>query len=464
MIQKCVKQKGAKQRGRGANDLQGAADQAATETLLPLQPKMLVIPVRLCPLRAAKYDVALRQESLWAVQAVHTMLTRMVLFECKCCRERFPAFHPAYEPPEALDLLKRTKTGLASCDISVHEWDEAPAPPKASEEELLVAAHHTGTCLRCWLDVEKLKAALPSGSGEKHVVPLRNFKNHMDPLFRFPYDRYWHLFLQATEVEELLLALEHMVVHTISIRKSFTKFKKNTIAFEQDLPAFARRLGLLDHFSVGDRVNSVRGPGHDVTRPVRYQRDAQTHELELHAVDEERRLVYPAQVIAVNGDGTLELEYRHGGRGKERVDQVEARVQMPWHPKQMRNKLVIMLRRNIGRGVVIEGIQVRWWLVAQILQALTEMGPYRLDGSIGPMHKYYDPRLFHVMSEEEIMRECAPWERTAKYRPLQKRRSSSRRPASTCAGSGMRERIGGGGGRAGGGRGFVFSVGVDAAV
>ena len=67
------------------------------------------------------------------------------------------------------------------------------------------------------------------------------------------------MFLQATEVEALLLALEHMVVHTIGVRRSFTKFKKNTIAFEQDLSTFARRVGLMDHFRVGDRVNSVRG-------------------------------------------------------------------------------------------------------------------------------------------------------------------------------------------------------------
>ena len=67
-----------------------------------------------------------------------------------------------------------------------------------------------------------------------------------------------------------------------------------------------------------------------------------------------------------------------------------------------------MLRRNIGRGEVIEGIQVRWWLVAQILQALTEWGPYRLDGSEGPMHKYYDPRLFDMRSESELKEELAP--------------------------------------------------------
>ena len=235
-------------------------------------------------------------------------------------------------------------------------------------------------------------------------MPLRGFRNHMDPLYLFPYEKCWHLFSQANEVEAMLLSLEHMVVHMITVSCGFTKFRKNTIAFEQDLPSFAQRHGLLDHFRVGDWVNSVRGPGENPNRPERLACDESSKEvLEQHAVDEEGRLVYPAEVVEVRGDGVLKLEYRHGGIGFERVEDVEARLQMPWNPKLLRNKLMIMLRRNVGRGAVIEGLQVRWWLVAQILQALTEIGPYRMDGSHGPMHKSYDPRRFRVLSEAEIL-------------------------------------------------------------
>ena len=56
----------------------------------------LVVPLKKFPVRVAKYDVRLRDQSLRAVQAMHAILSRMVLFNCGVCRERFPTFHPAY--------------------------------------------------------------------------------------------------------------------------------------------------------------------------------------------------------------------------------------------------------------------------------------------------------------------------------------------------------------------------------
>ena len=49
----------------------------------------------------------------------------------------------------------------------------------------------------------------------------------------------------------------------------------------------------------------------------------------------------------------------------------------------------------------------RWGLVSNILHALTAMGRWRLDGALGPMHKWYDPRSFDVLSHEEIMTQRA---------------------------------------------------------
>ena len=37
---------------------------------------------------------------------------------------------------------------------------------------------------------------------------------------------------EANEVEAMLLALDHMVVHMITVSRGFTRFRKNTIAFE----------------------------------------------------------------------------------------------------------------------------------------------------------------------------------------------------------------------------------------
>ncbi len=59
-------------------------------------------------------------------------------------------------------------------------------------------------------------------------------------------------------------------------------------------------------------------------------------------------------------------------------------------------------------GRVLEGLEVRWGLVVRVLQALTRLGPWRVDGSIGPMHRWYDPRLFDVLSEEQVRWKYAP--------------------------------------------------------
>ena len=100
------------------------------------------------------------------------------------------------------------------------------------------------------------------------------------------------------------------------------------------------------------------------------------------------------------------VEYDSGGEGLERRENLTPRPMMPWHPKDV--PLHIMLRRNVGRGKdVLEGLEVRWAFVANLLRALCAFPrkdcPRRLGGSDAePMHKYYDPRLFHMMGEEEL--------------------------------------------------------------
>ena len=61
-----------------------------------------IVQLKALPRRVAKYEVALRESSLRAVQAMHTILWRMVRFDCNDCNERFPTFHPAYVPPPAI--------------------------------------------------------------------------------------------------------------------------------------------------------------------------------------------------------------------------------------------------------------------------------------------------------------------------------------------------------------------------
>ena len=129
----------------------------------------VLVPVKRVPLRVAKFDVVLKESALAAVHAKRTMLTRMVLFTCNTCRERFPTFHPAYMPPSWLNmhLLRQGRDGLARCNVEVASWD---APPLFSycKSDLLIAASHTGVCKRCHVDLEEQKRRL--GDGEEGSI------------------------------------------------------------------------------------------------------------------------------------------------------------------------------------------------------------------------------------------------------------------------------------------------------
>ena len=143
---------------------------------------------------------------------------------------------------------------------------------------------------------------------------------------------------------------------------------------------------------MGDRVNSSRGPGEDRAHPMKRGRQA-TEEEKMFAVDDEGYLVFPATVRKVEG-AELYLEYdgkSEGLFGWESMDHVRPRVCMPWHPKFLKGDFSIMLRRNVGQGVVMEGPEVRWWVVSALLKVLMRY------------HKWYreDRRLFDVALQED---------------------------------------------------------------
>ena len=102
---------------------------AAVEKRCALYAKCLVIPVNRLPLRGARYDVSLRDALLRAVHAMHAILSRMVMFQCSWCRERFPTFHPAFCPPPSLDMcmLKRQVGGVPLFNMEVAQWTEHTA-------------------------------------------------------------------------------------------------------------------------------------------------------------------------------------------------------------------------------------------------------------------------------------------------------------------------------------------------
>ena len=396
---------------------------------------VVVVPVKHLELRAAKYDVFLRESPLWATLAMHTILSRMVMFHCTTCNKRFPTFHPAYRPPDHLDLelLGRPLTNkrnlrLPPCCVDVATWDSVP-PLKESEEELLVAREYTGLCVNCHRDIrqelEKVRKTDPAAE-ETSVIPLRGWQNRMDPCYRFPWHDLADLFASATVTESRFVSLEHMQVDFVTVRKTrLDIFRKNIISFPQSLQRFARRM--LRHYRVGDRVNSVRGPGADLERGVVYARDATDQDRTAFATNKEGHLVFPGTVTRVEGVERVYVKYDHSGDKEfsERVEWLQPRVQMPWNPQDLQGQLVIMLTQNVRHGDPIEGLEVRWGLVCKILKALTahpalypkvtQGDPWRFGGSNDePMHRWYDPKhgMFDVLSEEKVRMMYAPrvWE------------------------------------------------------
>jgi hypothetical protein len=388
----------------------------------PIRQLMRVIPFKQVPLRVSKFDVALKAAPLRAVHAAQTILTRMVMFRCLVCNERFPTFHPAYEPPADLDLflLKRQAGGVPHCNMEVASWTELP--PFEEDAETGIARRCTGTCLACHKDIEAQSRRQQDGGQEDSVpVPRRSYLNVMDPLWNFPKQFAW-LFRQATVTESCLVALDFMQVYFCTVRKTMMHvFKKNTISFPQDIGNFFGRMGAMKQFRVGARVNSTRGPGPNAADPDRSSRvwtEASVDDQRRFAKDGNGRMLFAATVVGVRSNGDLVVSYDQAGdsdaQGVERSENVTSRIQMPWEPRQIQENLVILLRRNVGYGQVLEGLEVRLVLVSKIIRALSSYPelhalPWREGGQWRePMHKYYDPRLFDVLDEEKVLARYAP--------------------------------------------------------
>ena len=215
----------------------------------PLYRRLFVVPLKALPLRYAKYDVVLREEPLWATHAMHTILSRMVLFRCRDCNQRFPTFHPAFRPPKELEmlLLEKKQFGAAVCSIEVARWDTRP-PLVESDEDLLVASEYEGRCRVCDLDIKKCMKTLGLPT-EEGVIALRSAANRMDPCWNFPHEELADLFMHATVTEALLVALEHMQMDYVTVgRTGLSKFRKNVISFPQELGRFVERHGLLGRY------------------------------------------------------------------------------------------------------------------------------------------------------------------------------------------------------------------------
>ena len=178
------------------------------------------------PQRTAKLRSTFRRDLVEAIRDVLDVTYNLVLFKCTVCNERFPTFHPKHKPPGDMELKC-----LRRCPIEVAEWD----PPEPSDDTPLpdLAAFHTGTCLRCRKQLDKVKTHqvlegvsvfcaengmdFVAGMNDDNITtPPRALGLTFDPLIGADENRirqeYVYLFEHATVVEEMLVSLCHMQV------------------------------------------------------------------------------------------------------------------------------------------------------------------------------------------------------------------------------------------------------------
>ena len=71
-------------------------------------------------------------------------MCNLVLFVCRECRSRFPAFHPEHAPEFDLQITKQ-------CSNDVAEWAGGAAPAASTRQ----APTCTGLCGACARELEK---------------------------------------------------------------------------------------------------------------------------------------------------------------------------------------------------------------------------------------------------------------------------------------------------------------------
>ena len=169
---------------------------------------------------------------------------------------------------------------------------------------------------------------------------------------------------------------------------------------------FFGRLGALRQFRANSRVNTKRGPGQDVSRPILFP-DASGDGAAVPICLRPHRKFY-GTVREVRPGGVLVVDLDEscgGGTALELPENVTPRVQMPGQPAALREGLVVLMRRNLGHGRVVEGLEIRWGLVAQMLRALAFVSEnWRPSEGAGPMHKFFDPALFDFEVDAERLK------------------------------------------------------------
>ena len=196
------------------------------------------------PVRTMKIRTQFRRGMLKHIRDALKPLHNMILFRCNECKSRFPTWHPDFPCP--LDKLHC----LATCpiDVAPDDFDKKPSG------ENRFATFHTGMCLRCRRSLEKVKDDVVlegvsafsaknnmdfvDGMDDENILPDASRSLPLDPLFLPDENRlrkeFQYLFENATVVEEMLVALNHMQVDVCYLRRTgLTGFRKISFPFRK---------------------------------------------------------------------------------------------------------------------------------------------------------------------------------------------------------------------------------------
>ena len=289
-----------------------------------------------------------------------------------------------------MEVLRRGRSGPSSCSVEVSIWDGIPSLEFGEG----LASHHVGTCIPCEKNQDAQASQQADVEGEVCIVAKRSSLNHMDPWFCFPYDELEELFDGVTMIESMLVSLQQMqIIFATCSSSGLRKFHGNVISYPQDSRLFVACHGLGGAYLPNERVNSNRGLGHNEDRKSVKAWEVEPSKKDQNGVTPSGVLVFPATIKQIRRDQRLLLEYDCGGVGVELPESVTPRAQM-----------IFNLRRNLGRGVILEGLQVRWSYVSRLFRALCGLAPNGQVWRIGghehePMHKHYDAIMFDVLDE-----------------------------------------------------------------
>ncbi len=82
------------------------------------------------------------------------------------------------------------------------------------------------------------------------------------------------------------------------------------------------------------------------------------------------------------------------------LEDIQQRVRLPWHPRDLRDYLIVFRRRNASKEDYVEDLQVRRDLIKRLLKLFTTEAEWRPNRGTEPMHMYYTG--FDWMKDAEI--------------------------------------------------------------